>query len=201
MDTSEVNFAPQSSLSAFFNHVFVSSPEHNAEVFNTFQYVVLSIIPIIILNKTIATYIPAADDYKGSIEIIFEIIAQLLIMFGGITIVHRMITYVPTYSGYKYEPFVLTNSILIFMIILFSIQSKMSSKINILYSRLLEQWNGPDIEDQSHSSAKPAYSSQPLSNPISGGGGGVTQLSTPVKNAIDKYTPTLAPQMATLNFK
>jgi hypothetical protein len=64
-------------------------------------------------------------------------------MFCGIVIIHRMITYLPTYSGFKYESLTLTNVILAFLIIVLSIQTKIGIKVNILVDRALELWNGP----------------------------------------------------------
>ena len=63
-------------------------------------------------------------------------------MFCGVIIVHRIITYFPTYSGFKYENLALTNVILSFLIIVLSIQTKLGIKVNILVDRALEAWNG-----------------------------------------------------------
>jgi hypothetical protein len=54
-----------------------------------------------------------------------------------------MITYVPSYSGFKYEHLTLTNVILAFLVIVLSIQSKIGIKANILVDRVNELWNGP----------------------------------------------------------
>jgi hypothetical protein len=63
-------------------------------------------------------------------------------MFCGIILIHRMITYVPTYSGYKYDVINLSNVILSFLVIILSIQSKLGLKTNIIYERVLELWKG-----------------------------------------------------------
>ena len=65
-------------------------------------------------------------------------------MFCGIIVVHRIITYFPTYSGFKYDQLILTNVILAFLILVLSIQTKLGLKVNILYDRLGELWNGSD---------------------------------------------------------
>jgi hypothetical protein len=104
----------------------------------------LGVIPIVILNKSIQRFIPEADPEKSSLEILIEIFIQLVVMFCGIIIVHRIITYIPTYSGFKYENLALTNVILAFLIIVLSIQTKLGIKVNILVDRVYDLWNGPD---------------------------------------------------------
>lgn len=130
----------------FLSHVFSMSEESNAEVLNVIQYSSLGVLPIIILNKSIQKFIPEADPDSSSIELLAEIFIQLVIMFVGIIIIHRIITYIPTYSGFKYENLTLTNVVLAFLVIVLSIQTKLGLKVNILIDRALELWNGPTVE-------------------------------------------------------
>lgn len=126
----------------FLNHVFSSTEEGKAEILNVIQYSFMALIPIVILNKSIHRFIPEADTEKSSLEILAEIFIQLIVMFGGIIIIHRIITYFPTYSGFKYEHLTLTNVILAFLVLVLSIQTKMGIKVNIIVDRLGELWNG-----------------------------------------------------------
>lgn len=126
----------------FLNHVFSSTEEGKAEILNVIQYAFMAIIPIVILNKSIQRFIPEADTEKSTLEILAEIFIQLIIMFGGIILIHRIITYFPTYSGFKYEHLTLTNVILAFLVLVLSIQTKMGIKVNIIVDRLAELWNG-----------------------------------------------------------
>lgn len=135
--------APIEYKKTFLNHVFSTSEESRAEFLNIIQYSSLGIVPIIFLNKIINRIIPDADVEKSSLEIVLEIIVQLVIMFCGIVLVHRMITYVPTYSGFKYEHLALTNIILAFLVLVLSIQTKIGIKTNILVDRIVELWDGP----------------------------------------------------------
>ena len=82
-------------------------------------------------------FIPDADDEKSSLEIFAEVFFQIILMIGGIIIIHRIITYIPTYSGFKYETLSLTNVIIAFLIIVLSIQTKLGIKINVLWDRLV----------------------------------------------------------------
>lgn len=130
----------------FLSHVFSMSEESNAEVLNVIQYSSLGVLPIIILNKSIQRFIPEADPDSSSIELLAEIFIQLVIMFVGIIIIHRVITYIPTYSGFKYENLNLINVVLAFLVIVLSIQTKLGLKVNILIDRGMELWNGPSVE-------------------------------------------------------
>jgi hypothetical protein len=132
----------------FFHHVFSTTEEGKAEVFNTLQYTLLAIVPIIALNKLIQKFVPEADLEKSTLELLIEIMLQLAVIFCGIIVIHRTITYIPTYSGYRYESLMLTNAILPFLVIILSIQSKIGIKVNIIYDRFLEQWNGDSDEEE-----------------------------------------------------
>jgi len=136
----------------FLNHVFSMTDEGKAEMFNVVQYAIMGVVPIVVLNKLIQRFIPEADTDRSSLEILVEILIQIIVMFCGIIIVHRVITYFPTYSGFKYDQLILTNVILAFLILVLSIQTKLGLKVNILYDRLGELWNGsnPDSGNRSN---------------------------------------------------
>lgn len=123
---------------SFFNHVFSTTEQSKAEFMNVLQYSFLSVIPVVLMNKSIQRFIPDADEDASTIELLAEIVIQIIIIIIGIVIIHRVITFVPTYSGYTYEPFILTNAILIFLVITLSIQTKLGLKTNILFNRLTD---------------------------------------------------------------
>lgn len=157
-ETSDIN------KKTFFSHVFSTTEEGKAEILNVVQYSLIGVIPIVILNKLIQRFIPDADGDKSSIEIVIEVLLQIIVMFCGIVLIHRFITYIPTYSGFKYENLILTNVILAFLIIVLSIQTKLGLKVNILVDRLNELWNGPSYENDGKKNVKNNVRvSQPLS--------------------------------------
>lgn len=132
----------------FFNHVFSTTDEAKGEIFNAIQYVSIGFIPIFALNKLIQRFVPEADLDKSSLELLLEIFIQLIVIFCGIIIIHRFVTYFPTYSGFKYDSLALTNIILGFLVLVLSIQSKLGLKSNIIYERLLDLWEGTNDEDK-----------------------------------------------------
>jgi len=127
----------------FFKYVFNFDQDSKGELLNIIQYTVLALIPIVILNKFMQKYIPEADDEKGSLEITAEVVIQLLVIFLGIFFIHRIITYVPTYSGEKYPDWTVIHAILPLTLILTALQTKLGEKVSILFDRLMELWNGP----------------------------------------------------------
>lgn len=127
----------------FFKHVFNFNDESKSEMLNIIQYAVLALIPVIVLNKLTQRFIPEADDEKGSVEIVAEILAQVIVMFLFILIIHRIITFIPTYSGEKYAEFSVTNIILAMLVIILSLQTKLGEKVSIIADRVIELWNGP----------------------------------------------------------
>ena len=155
----------------FFNHVFSTSEEGKAELLNVIQYSLFGIIPIVILNKTISRFIPEADPDNSSLELLAEIFIQIVIMFCGIILIHRMITYIPTYSGFKYENLILTNVILAFLILVLSIQTKLGIKVNIIVDRIYDLWEGT------------SYSS-------SGGGGGSSSNKVATRAPVSQHMPS-----------
>jgi len=128
---------------SFISHVFSTTDEDKGELLNVVQYSLMGVLPVVVLNKLIQRFVPEADPDKSSVELLVEIMVQLIVIFGSLIFIHRMITFVPTYSGFKYEHLVLTNVVLAFLVIVLSIQSKIGLKTNILFDRVNEMWNGP----------------------------------------------------------
>ena len=128
----------------FFSHVFSTTEEGKAELLNVMQYSGIAIVPVIVLNKVIQRFIPEADPDKSSLEILFEVILQILVIFCALIFIHRTITYVPTYSGFKYDSLALTSTVLTFLVIVLSIQTKLGIKVSILFERVGDLWNGTD---------------------------------------------------------
>ena len=87
---------------SFIKYVFSFDEDGKSEFINVIQYSLLAIIPMIILNKLMQKYVPDADEEKGSMEILAEVIIQVVIIFVSFIIINRIITFVPTYSGIKY---------------------------------------------------------------------------------------------------
>ncbi len=134
----------------FIKHVFNFDDDSKSEMLNIVQYAVLALIPVVMLNKLMQRFVPEADEDKSSLELSAEVLGQIIIMFIVMFFIHRMVTYVPTYSGDKYADFSVTNIILAMLVIILSLQTKLGEKVSILVDRLMELWEGPKDRKGKH---------------------------------------------------
>jgi hypothetical protein len=144
----------------FFKHVFNFDDDSKSDMLNIIQYSLIAIIPVIILNKSMQKYVPEADEQKGNLEILAEIVLQVIVMFIGLLTVHRMVTFVPTYSGLEYPEFSIIFIILAVLMITLSLQTKLGEKVSILTERLTELWEGKSDKKKKKGNVKV---SQPIS--------------------------------------
>lgn len=178
-----------STKKSFFKHVFDIEDDSQKEIMNIVQYSLLAIVPILLLNKTVQTFFPEADESKNNMELLFEIAGQTVVMFLGMLIVHRLVTYVPTYSKVDYSPLRVTNVVISFLTIVLSIQSRIGEKANILLDRLLSYLRPSHREPAAQTDGQ----SQGQNNGFSGGGN-VPLPHIPPNG--DYQLPSQVPQMA-----
>jgi hypothetical protein len=175
----------------FFKHVFNFDDDSKTEMMNIIQYAVLALIPVVILNKTMQRFVPEADDEKANFEILAEIVGQVIVMFMGILLIHRIITFIPTYSGEKYGDFAITNIILAVLVIILSLQTKLGEKVSIIVDRLMEMWEGPKDEKKGN---KKGQVSVKVSQPIVQGQNAMNQslnsMGTTSINSLPMAQPT-----------
>ena len=181
----------------FFKHVFNFDEDSKCEIMNIIQYAILALIPVIILNKTMQRFVPEADDEKGNFEILAEVVGQVIAMFLGILVIHRVITYIPTYSGEKYCDFAITNIILAVLVIILSLQTKLGEKVSIIVDRIMELWEGPrDTKGKGKGNNKNGNKSGSVkvSQPISQGQNAMSQsinsMGTTAINTLPMAQPT-----------
>ena len=144
----------------FFKHVFNFDDDSKSDMLNIIQYALIAIIPVIVLNKSMQKYVPEADEQKGNLEILAEVVLQVIVMFIGLLLVHRIITFVPTYSGIDYPEFNIVFVILAVLMITLSLQTKLGEKVSILTERLTELWEGKTDNKKKKGTVKV---SQPIS--------------------------------------
>jgi hypothetical protein len=154
------------SKKGFLKHVFNFDDESKSEILNIVQYSLIAIIPIIILNKSMAKYVPEVDEKKGSLEITAEIIIQIIVMFIGLLIIHRIITFVPTYSGTKYPEYNIIFNILAILMITLSLQTKLGEKVSVLFERVTELWEGKSENKNKNKKQGNVKVTQPISGQI-----------------------------------
>lgn len=122
---------------SFFNYMVSLNSNEKNDLLNMIQYSVLVIIPIIIILKLMKKYIPNENDKKASIEILVELVLQLIVIFASFWFIHKLIAFIPTYSTTPYPHFNIIQLIIPIVFILFSMNSTISEKANILLNRTL----------------------------------------------------------------
>jgi hypothetical protein len=155
------------SSKSFFKHVFNFDDDSKSEILNILQYSVIAIIPVVILNKTMQKYVPESDDKKSSLEITAEVVIQIIVMFIGLLLIHRVITFVPTYSGATYPEFHIVYIVLAILMITMSLQTKLGEKVSILVDRVSELWNGKQ-DNKKNGKNGVVKVSQPISGQATG---------------------------------
>jgi hypothetical protein len=169
----------------FFKHVFNFNDDSKNDMINIVQYATIALIPVVILNKVMQRFVPEADDEKGNLEILAEVLGQVFVMFLGILIIHRIITFIPTYSGAKYANFDVTSIILAMLVIILSLQTKLGEKVSIIVDRIMELWEGPK---DTKKKGKKGQGNVKVSQPISQGQSSAmntSMMSSPGTTAIN----------------
>ena len=157
----------------FVKTVLPFDDSQKESLLNIIQYTLLTIIPIVIILKLIKSYMPEADEDNGSLVIFVEVIAQLLVMFFALYFIHRIVAYIPTYSGKVYEAFSITTTIPVILLLALTMQSKLSEKVQILIDRLVELYDGQTSSKSAKQSPKgqgQVRVTQPLSQQYSSQG-------------------------------
>jgi hypothetical protein len=144
----------------FFKYVFDLNEANKASLMNMLQYTVLAFIPIILVLKVTKSYVPEANEDKGSLELLAESLFQVVFILISFWFINRVITYIPTYSKKPYKEFNETTFIIGFVFILLTIQTKLGEKISILSDRVIELWSG-DVSINQETKTKVKVS-QPL---------------------------------------
>jgi hypothetical protein len=174
------------STKSFMKHVFNFDDDSKAEMMNIIQYSILAIVPIVLLNKGMQRFVPEADEEKGSLEILAEVVIQIIVMYIGLFFINRLVTFFPTYSGLKYPEMSIIFIILSSLMIVLSLQTKLGEKVSILYERVVELWEGKK-EDKKN-----------LKNNGNKNGNGIIKVSQPISQ--NQGIPPLPQQHTNTSF-
>lgn len=129
--------------SAFVTHMFSpGSRQGQAEMWNAAQYGALAVLPIAALNRGVNWATPEPSEDAHSFVLLLEVILQAVVLLLGFVLVHRLVTFVPTYSGFGYDRLNLAGAALAVLAILLSLKSKINVKVSILAERASDLWTG-----------------------------------------------------------
>jgi len=120
---------------SFVSYITTITPVEKNELLNVFQYILLSLIPLVLFLKFMKEYMPCENPTKSSIEITTEVTIQLFLIFVVFWLIHKVILYIPTYSTVPYEKLNLIQLVLPVVFLLFCMKSSISEKMSILLER------------------------------------------------------------------
>lgn len=149
----------------FINHVFKFDDETKSELMNITQYVALALIPTALLHYLVESVIPDLDKTKGNVELVVEVMAEFVLILFGLFFIHRVVEYIPTYSGKALGNMNIFSIMLLFMV---TRHEEESSKVKVLLKRGYEVWNGKEgnaNKDKNGNQNNPVVK---LTQPISG---------------------------------
>jgi|TARA_B110000285_G_scaffold232363_1_gene303248 hypothetical protein len=122
---------------SFVEYITSFTSKEKSQLLNLIQYGGLSVLPLLIILKLMKIYIPDEDPFKPTTEILFEIVIQIITIIGALFITHKIILYFPTYSNLDYDNFSLLSALLPLFFLMFTLDTKISNKLNSLFDRLL----------------------------------------------------------------
>ncbi len=144
----DVDNSTKNTKPGFINHVFNFDTETKNDLLNIGQYLLLALVPMALYNHLVDSLIPEPDESKGNLELLGEVVGQLVLVLAGLFLIHRLITYVPTYSGRAHGSMNLFSIILIFIVLAYESHTKVGEKMKILIERLAELWEGKKDDDK-----------------------------------------------------
>jgi len=156
MDDIEL-ITPTQDKPGFIKHLFDLDQDNKNELINSFQYAIIALIPILLVLKVIKHFVPEEDETKGSLEIMTETVGQVIFIVASIWFLDRTIRYIPTYTGAKYGALNPSSFLIPLLLILSTMQTKFGAKINILFDRAVDAWNG-----KTHGNTNAVRVSQPI---------------------------------------
>ena len=142
------NITPSKEPMSFINYLLTLDEDNKIDLLNIIQYTVLAIIPIILILKAVKHFVPEEDESKGNLEILGEIVGQLSLVLVGMFLIHRLITYVPTYSGRAMGDMNLFSILLVFLVLLYESHTKVGEKTKVLLGRVRDIWEGKKNDDK-----------------------------------------------------
>lgn len=117
----------------FFKFIF--NEETKTTMLNLMQFSFIILIPLLLLVN-ILNVLPEANEKKGFLETIFEIILHLVILIVGIVIITKFALFFKPYSGSPYPEFTLYPVFIGILIIVLSFQTKFSEKLFIVKEKI-----------------------------------------------------------------
>ena len=174
MDASPNQIGGGFEQASFMSYMTSFSSKEQSQLLNLLQYGGLSIIPILTLLKIMKIYLPnEPSQLKPTTELIIEVVLQLTIIIVAFFFIHKLVVYLPTYSQEGYDSYSLMSGILPLFFLMFTLDTKISEKLNTLFDRLLnilgvikEPYCGGNQSSENHNKNNNDYIAEPVTIPL-----------------------------------
>ena len=151
----------------FFQYITTFDTKVKNDLMNMMQYTLMIVLPIVLMDKGITDLFSSDIDEKNNIELLFELVGEVTLLIIGMYYSHRLVCYVPTYSGEPYTNMNFTSVLFMFVVIVFTFQTTLRSKVDILLDRLYEYVFGisgfEPMKNNKNTQAKQQTQTQPQS--------------------------------------
>ena len=122
---------------SFVDYMTSFSATEKAQLMNLVQYCGIAVVPLLAVLKLMKMYMPVNNPLKPTSELVFEVLIQLIVILVAFFFIHKLVLYFPTYSQVNYENFSLLSGMLPLLFLMFTLDTKISEKLNVLFDRLL----------------------------------------------------------------
>lgn len=150
----------------FFKKVTTIDDDQKDSLMNGVQYIAMATIPVALADMLLRRFfLDKEPGNKGTIELLAEILGQVVLTIILMFCIHKVIIAIPTYSGKAMNRINYTSLSLGMLITLFSLNHNIRNKLDIVFGRLMDMWEGKKEEKKSKKKDKSKIS---VSQPISG---------------------------------
>jgi heme/copper-type cytochrome/quinol oxidase subunit 2 len=151
---------------SFYKKVTTIDDEQKDSLMNGIQYVAMAAIPVALADIFIMRFFEDKEpEKKGTVELLAEILAQVVLTIILMFCIHKVIIAIPTYSGKAMNRINYTSLSLGMLFGLFAFKHNIRSKIDVVFNRLIDMWEGKKEEKKETKKDKSKVS---VSQPISG---------------------------------
>jgi len=153
----------------FISKVIEMDSDTKSGLMNGVQYIILAIIPVAIVDSIMKKLFPNSNpDTKGSIELLAEVLGEAVLTLLLLFCVHKVIIAIPTYSGTAMTRINYSTLSLGFLITYLALNHTVSSKTNVLFSRVKNMWEGKSEPKKKTKKGAKGGNKVSVSQPLSG---------------------------------
>jgi hypothetical protein len=163
----ETGGAIDSTKDGFLKHVFAFDTDTKNSLMNSFQYFIISFVPILAVQYLIGKLWEEDHEKKEILQLLGEIIGEISMIILAIYFINRAVMYIPSYSGTPIEAINMIQLVLTAVLFKLNFRFDLGIKTKLLVSKAEKIILGEKSGTPQKSNTKNVVK---VSQPISGGG-------------------------------